>query len=346
MMRAHVLAVVVGVVVAVQAAPARAQYFNMYNRGYGYGGFGNNYVLPDPYSGNLMGSASVINASGQYMLQTQQAFQMREQYRQSKIDTKRKAFDEYLYERANTPTHEEERQRSQMQEFQRSRNDPPVTEIWSGKALNDLLLDIQQHMGSNVYAQSVPVNPDSLKHINVSSGSSAGNAGILRDGGKLRWPLALTDSAYDKDRKQLEKLIPAAIEQAKAGEVEGTMQRDLLNAVGNITRRLKANIADIPSNQYVSAKRYIGQVEEAVKILQDPNVANYFDKWRPRGGSVSEVVQQMTSNGLKFAPATHGDEPYYTSLHRAMANFDVALNQSSMQSTGTASARVTPSPRK
>lgn len=333
----------VGLIVGIlpfQASEAQAQYFNLYNRGYGYG-YGNAYALPDPYSGNLYGSAAVINASGQYMQDVQKTFQMREQVRQAKLDTKRKSFDEYLYERANTPTQEEERTRARMQEFQRSRNDPPVTEIWSGKALNDLLLDLQQLSGANVYAQAVPVDSQVLKHINVTSGASAGNTGILREGGKLKWPLTLTDPAFDKERKQIDKLIPQAIKQATDGDVDASLQRELLTAVNSLSKRLKAGIADIPSNQYVSAKRFVTQLEDAVKILQDPNVGNYFGKWKLQGESVGDVVQHMTKNGLKFAPATTGEEPYYTSLHRAMANYDVAMNQSSLQ-TSSVSARPVP----
>ena len=55
--------------------------------------------------------------------------------RADRIETRRKAFDQYLYEREKAPTPEEERQRSLKEELNRSRENPPVTEVYSAKAL-------------------------------------------------------------------------------------------------------------------------------------------------------------------------------------------------------------------
>src|SRR5437773_6804757 len=65
-----------------------------------------------PVGGYLSGASDVINAQGQFMTSTQQAYLQREQVRQAKIDSRRKAFDENLYERAKAPTLEDERERA------------------------------------------------------------------------------------------------------------------------------------------------------------------------------------------------------------------------------------------
>ena len=98
----------------------------------------------DPYSGYLRGGADVINAQGRFLVNTQQAYLTREQVRSERLASRRKVFDEYLYEREKTPTAEDERQRHQLEQLNRSRNNPPVTEIWSGKALNDLMADLRK----------------------------------------------------------------------------------------------------------------------------------------------------------------------------------------------------------
>jgi len=112
------------------ADPYSSSLYNNPYMGYGYA---------DPYRGYLSGAADVINSQGKFMVSQQQAYLMKEQVREARINNKRRAFDEYLYEREKTPTAEEERQRSMMEQIQRSRSNPPITEIWSGKALNDLL---------------------------------------------------------------------------------------------------------------------------------------------------------------------------------------------------------------
>src|SRR5439155_4101316 len=95
-----------------------------YNPGMGY--YPSYYQ--DPANGYLTGGAAVISAQSQFMISKQQQNLMIEQVRQAKIDTRRKAFDEFLYERDKMPTLEEEREKARLQERNRSRNDPPVTE--------------------------------------------------------------------------------------------------------------------------------------------------------------------------------------------------------------------------
>lgn len=298
------------------ATPAAAQFY-----------YPNPYInYTNPYSSQLYGSSSVIDSLGQYQISTQQTYLMQQQVKQAKLETRRKNFDEWRYERDNTPTQEEERERSRQQELQRSRNDPPLTEIWSGKALNDILLDTQRLQGMHAYAQSALLDPSMLKRINVTTGQSSGSIGVLRDGGRLRWPLALTDSAYEKDCKLLEKVVPRALQEAQGGEVQAQTLRDMIGALTRLKDTLRGHVADVPSTQYIEAKRYLTQLDDAVKVLQGPNASKYFGQWVAKGNTVAELVQNMTEMGLKFAPATRGDESNYTALHRVMANYDMALS--------------------
>src|SRR5262249_41191814 len=152
--------------------------------------------------------------------------------KQARIDTRRKNFDEWLYERENTPTLEDDRERSRMEELRRSRNDPPITEILSGKALNDLLNPIlKMNPPSESMAPLVPLAPDVVKEINLTSGGTSGNLGPLKDGGKLRWPLALQDEPFDEARTKIDQLARQAFQQAQGGEVDVKTLRDLRKSV-------------------------------------------------------------------------------------------------------------------
>jgi hypothetical protein len=320
---------VVGLVALLAAAsPAQAQYFNYNPYAYGHG-----YYNPYGYNyygragGFLIGASSVIDSSGQLQVTTQQAKLMQQQTKQEKIRTQRQAFDEYRYEQMLTPTLEEKRRYDMEQELRRSQNDPPLTEIWSAKALNDLLKDLQKLQNSaGAYAPTTPIDPATLKHINVTNGTTeGGNTKLLREG-KTKWPLALKSSSFEKQRQKIDKLLPEAIQQAKGGEVDDETLTSLIATVKAMDKNLRSQVADISSTDYVRAKRYITELESATKVLQDPNVANYFGKWSARGNSVAELVKHMTDNGLQFAPAGQGDQAAYTSLHRSMATYDVALS--------------------
>ncbi|MGH7168664.1 MAG: hypothetical protein ACRELG_00100, partial [Gemmataceae bacterium] len=74
--------------------------------------------------------------------------------------------------------------------------------------------------------------------------------------------------------------------------------------------------------------RYLRELKESVQVLQQNDVAKYFRAaWKPKGATVAELVQQMTREGLRFAPAVSGDEAYYTTLHRALVNYDLSVAQ-------------------
>jgi hypothetical protein len=282
----------------------------------------------DPLGGFMSGSADIVNSQGQYLVQRQQANLTREQVQSAKIDNRRKALDEWLYERAVTPTPEEERERARMQNVMRSRNDPPITEIWSGKALNDLLQVIQQKQGRG-QGPPVALAPDVVSRLNVTSGATPGSVGLLREGGRLTWPLALTAPDFDTERKKVDQFAAQAFKQASEyGAVPPDAIRGMAAGVDSMLEQLRAHVGDLTPSDYIKAKRYLNELEGTIKTLQDPNVAKYFSgKWVPKGNSVGELVAQMTSQGLRFAPAVGGDEAAYVATHRAMVTYDDGLTQ-------------------
>lgn len=282
----------------------------------------NVYVAP-PKTAPPVGPAAMTNAQSQSMIATQQANLMKEQNKQAKIDTQRKAFDELNYEKARTPTPEEERERKQREQLHRSRNDPPLTEIWSSKALNDVLVDLQKPRGYAAVA-APPLDPGVLKRINVTTGKSPG-LGLLRDAGKLSWPLVLQAEDFASDRKSIDALFLKAAQQARAGGVDAATLRSLISAVNALNGKIKQRVSTISSTQYIDARHFIDQLQQATTTLQEPQVEKYFTVWVAKGNTVDDLVRHMTAQGLRFSAVTAGDEASYTALHRAMANYDVAI---------------------
>jgi hypothetical protein len=302
-----------------RSVPITSSYYPPSPYGY-YPGYG----YYDPYGGYLSGAADVINAQGQFMMSTQQAYFQREQVRQARLDNRRRAFDEYLYERERRPTLEDERERARLENLRRSRNDPPLTEIWSGKALNDLLLAIEQQQAQGKRGPTVPLDEDMLRNINVTTGTNGGSLGILRDNGRLHWPLELTRSAYQAERRRLDDLAAKAYRQAASGAVDPSVLQEMTSTVDNLQTRLRQNVADVSPSDYIVAKRYLNDLDGAIRVLQDPNVSKYANgKLAAKGGTVSDLVTEMSNKGLRFAPAVAGDEGAYVALHRALVSYAV-----------------------
>lgn len=333
-----------GLALLCTAEPAAAQFY--YNRGapvgritsnYGYGvpggyynpwGWGNSgWGGGDPYGGYLSGAANVINAQGQYLKDTQQAYLTKEQVRGAMIDNRRKMYDEWIYERSNTPTLNETRYRDQQEELRRSLSNPPETEIWSGYALNNMLANAQQMHARGINGPNVPLDSRTLRDINVTV-KDLGNVGLLKDAGKLKWPVALRTLTPRSESQQLretvDNLMVEGKKQAMSGEVDGDLLQQLDKSINTLRGLLKDAVANTSFSDYTASKRYLTDLDQAVKVLKQPDVEKYVGgHYAAKGDSVGELVSYMTQTGLKFSPSTSGEEASYSSLYQSLLRYSL-----------------------
>jgi hypothetical protein len=104
----------------------------------------------------------------------------------------------------------------------------------------------------------------------------------------------------------------------------------LLDGIGKSLKELQStldnHVDDLSSSQYIQAARYLRELKQSYQVLQQSDVAKYFrPNWTASGSTVAELIQQMTQQGLRFAPATQGDQPSYTSLHRSLVDYDIGI---------------------
>ncbi len=302
---------------------------------YGYGGYGGYY--PDPYTGYLMGVADVTNAQGRYLSQVQQARLLQTQADSAKLDLRRRIAEEAAIERKNWLNPEAERVKGMQAAYERATREPPVTEVLSGQALNDLYNHVYPLQAKGVKVTSIPLDEDMLKQINLTGAGSGGSIALLKDRGRLNWPLALQSPEFDGPRKEITALAADAVNQARLNNPVGAATlRDMMNDVHRMSEALLHNVGEIPPSEYVEAKRYLNQLDSAVRALQDPNVGNQLNQnWAPRARSVSELVDFMGQKGLRFAPATAGDEPAYRHLYQRMLAYDSAMSSQANVATTT-----------
>lgn len=284
--------------------------------------------------GNLYGSAAVIDSLGGYMEKTQHAYLMQEQVRKEKLDTRRRVLEQWLWERNNLPTTQDEFERAQKLQLRRSQNDPPTNEIFAGRSLNDLLVDAQRLQSRGVKGQDIPLDRFDFTQINFSpKGKGAANAGILKDfkdTNKLTWPTELRGEEYEKAREAINKLTRDAIQQAstQANVDIGTLN-EMDRLVKQMTEELRLNLnrKDLPPSAYNPAKNFLAELGNSVKALGEADVKSYFDgKYAATGKTMSELVQDMQNKGLEFGPATPTQRPAYVAMHRALAAYDIGLN--------------------
>lgn len=292
---------------------------------YGYSGY---VPYRTPVEGYLSGVADVTNANGVYLSQVQQARLLQSQADSSRLDLRRKIIEQRQYEAALQPTSEQLRQKQILYDIDRARGNPPLREIWSGKALNDLLLAIQRAQTQGVVGPSVPVDPEVLAHVNVTAGTTYGGTGMLKDLTRLRWPRSLLEEPFAKGKARVEEAVRKAVGQAPAGPVDDATARELDGAIAAMQADLKDAAPDMTPTDYIQGARFLRELKESSALMQDPSVPNYFNsKWKPTGATVAELVGNLTAKGLHFSAAMAGDESYYTALHSSMAAYDYAVNR-------------------
>jgi hypothetical protein len=211
-----------------------------------------------------------------------------------------------------------------------ARVSPPPTDIWSGRALNALLRHLITQLGDGAKGPRLLLSEDLTKHINVKVGDSAGNVSLLKNKGELDWPEALQGSAFKGSREQINTLIQRAYKSADSGNTpDPATLNDLQVQYRKLREVLQNNVSELKPDEYIESQRYVNEVGQTIKGLQDPNVVHQFsDDWKPRKArSVHDLVQHMREKGLLFAPVSGGDEAAYVALYHALAAFDAGLGR-------------------
>jgi hypothetical protein len=290
------------------------------------------YPSPYPYSGRGgLPNDDVIS---------QQANLLRQEVYRSRSATRMKIFDERRYYRENTPTFEQERQKSLSDRLSQATNNPPMPAILSGATLNDLATVIRQkETASGVRGPTVELSRDVVDAINWTTDANTPSVGLVRNGSKdVNWPSLLNSSHFEPKRQEVARLLDETVVAAgerspKARQLAGRLQREL-EAMREDLREMR--FAADPQD-YVDAVGQIRRLEDAATGLRNPGAFRVLNE-RIAANTVEGLVDQMTARGLKIGAAAPGNESYYTALYDAMAGYERGLNR--MASGSTSSSRV------
>jgi hypothetical protein len=201
--------------------------------------------------------------------------------------------------------------------------DPSLTQIWDGTPLNDLLADAEKLQGQGIEGTPVPLAAQMLAHINVTTGQGNDNPGMLKNGGRLSWPIVLGAAEFQDSRGRVNALLPKLIHEAQTGGVVASDWQDLSSAVDDLRGELHTHIADLPAPRYIDGTHFLSDLDDALKALTRPDAANNFNgQYAAQGRTVPQLVRYMNEHGLQFAPAVSGDQASYTALYHALAAYD------------------------
>jgi hypothetical protein len=227
-----------------------------YGNGYGYGG-GYGYTgsyCTDPFNGFLTGAASVITAQGQFLINKRQSQVIEQQAKQSAVDTQRKIYEEWKYERNDQPTLEQIRRDNWEQAYKHAIFHPPANDIWSADALNRIFDHASRIQGRGIAGSTIPLDEETVKKINFSTGV-AGNIGALKNKGKLEWPAIFGRKDFDAERNRFNQLAADAVRQgSENNKVDSGVLEDMERSLNLLDDKLTARIRDLSPDDYIEAK--------------------------------------------------------------------------------------------
>jgi hypothetical protein len=279
----------------------------------------------NPYVAYAPGAADLINSGATVTLGPQQSDLLGQQVALAKAETRRALWDEWLYERYNMPTLQDERERVLALSTRRALTSPPITEILQATTLNQLLRSI---MGKT-NGPSIPLDASVLKQINVTD-PAVGSMAVLkpaREGSPLSWPPCLRAEPYQVEVRQVDEQAVALVKEAvSGGQVDAVRLRQLTPAVARLKTKVGDDQPELTVVQTIEARRYLNQLDRACQALGNPRApALLAGKLAPRGKTVGELVQNLTRDGLVFAPATAGEEQAYLALYESLRAYAAAI---------------------
>ena len=279
------------------------------------------------YGSAMQGLASYTQASGQYWNDIQSARLSREDVHQKQIDTKRKQLEfEYQYEQMR-PTTQKMVRAERAAELQWARDNPPLTEIWSGKTFNVLLrsiLDAPNPTGG----PNITLDPPVIRAINLTDNTTRANLSLAKDEGKIDWPELLLEKPFDEYRNGFQKSFEKAIQSTSSGTpLDRDQLRNIRGDLDALSNKLDDMVRDISPSQYIGSRRILNQLRETVNGLGNARVVRSANQaWKKDVHTVAQLVNHCLRNGLTFGPAVAPeDHPYYTALYYAIRSYERGL---------------------
>ncbi|MBI1830819.1 MAG: hypothetical protein HYR84_05135 [Planctomycetes bacterium] len=278
----------------------------------------------------LSGSADYMRAYGQTVNTIEQARITRELAIQAKLDTKKKRFDLEGYIKANTPSYTEEQEKNAKLTLRRIQTNSLPGEVANGKSLNYLLNDLRKFPSKRASLEPIILTEDTLAYLNATKTVYA--IGLLRDpAGRVVIPSGLDDVVKVGARQALEKQLQTLVKEAYANRIDQNLLKDVQAEIDRIRDELVKKVNDIPTPQYLEAKRFLQELSEGTRAIRLGEAMSQakFQRWVDEGKgsrSVQELADFMIKEGFNFGPATALDEGPYRTVHAAMAAYDIAMN--------------------
>ncbi len=198
--------------------------------------------------------------------------------------------------------------------------DPPLSAIWSGDAPNARLKELKDLLKRGQALPRTTIDAKVLRAINLAKGEKNLSDSLFRQPDKLPWPAVLKGPEFESARKRFDKHFAGAAKAVREGAAPMEIGTELKQAAEDLRKALLEQAGDLGPNEYIQGKRFLNQLEQALKGLQDPALKQLLvlhDKLA-RCKTAAELVAFLAEEDLHFGPALPDQRAAYEDLYRIL----------------------------
>src|SRR5262249_14176647 len=208
-----------------------------------------------------------------------------------------------MYIKANTPTYTQEQEQVARVTLRRIQTNSLPGEVSSGKALNMLLDDLKRFPDRKISLDPLPLTEEILSHLNVTK--TTFGMGLLRDYGKVVWPVEVEKLMTGTQRQDIEKQLRHLVKEANNERIDNNVIREVQKEIDRMREELVKKVNDIPTRPYLDGKRFLQDLYESTRAIERGEAINQvrFQRFIENGKgtkSVQEVTDYMIKEALRF----------------------------------------------
>ncbi|VTS01616.1 hypothetical protein [Tuwongella immobilis] len=235
----------------------------------------------------------------------------------------RRVLDERLYELGGTSTSRADTPNTTSL-IERALTNAPLTEIRSGITLNQLVEYIQSSAIDAPPTVNLPAGlVTRLNYATKNVDGQATQVGLLRNGGKFPWPNAFQEILTAEQRQEIEQAMQTASAQMQEGKIDPEVKATLEKASKRMDGLLTFRVQDLVATDFMDAKKFLREFDATLKGLSSTDVAKLLrnpNDWRSIT-TVMGMVKYLTSNQIRFAPCSLGNEAAYDQMYTLLVNY-------------------------
>jgi hypothetical protein len=209
---------------------------------------------------------------------------------------------------------------------QRIRESPEEHDVENGDSLNAVLQQLLDAKVSDsafrIASFQVPLPVDVIRMIpfKLSEKGEKFSMNRLTVKGKGKWPVALQDDRFDRERRRYERAIDKALEQAVESKMQIPAIESIETAADDLFLRLNEVLGPRDDRLYTEAKQRQTDLKAVARLLKTEKIERAIgeiDKYS--GTTVKDLMDFMQAHNLRFAATENPDERrLYPELYAAL----------------------------